>query len=158
MHLGSDPGLAALYDSALLGLMWSTMTGWLHGTALVGAERTPATAFTPIAIRWLTAVTGFLTTYAPQVDARQYPGDDATVDVHQEPVRAPPAALEVDLLQTFGGDVLQLLLGGAGGPGVEEPGGRCWAPGHGALDAYRSTGRALPEGAGGRLGAVRGRR
>ncbi|MFE1173840.1 NAD(P)-dependent oxidoreductase [Streptomyces sp. NPDC058773] len=81
LHLGTDPGLASLYDAALLGLMWSTMTGWLHGTALVGAEKTPATAFTPVAIRWLTAVAGFLTTYAPQVDTGRYPGDDATVDV-----------------------------------------------------------------------------
>ncbi|MDT0344429.1 NAD(P)-dependent oxidoreductase [Streptomyces litchfieldiae] len=81
LHLGTDPGLASLYDAALLGLMWATMTGWLHGTALVGAEKTPATAFTPVAIRWLTAVAGFLTTYAPQVDAGRYPGDDATVDV-----------------------------------------------------------------------------
>ncbi|WP_435281078.1 NAD(P)-dependent oxidoreductase [Streptomyces koelreuteriae] len=81
LYLGTDPGLASLYDAALLGLMWSTMTGWLHGTALVGAEGTPATAFTPVAIRWLTAVAGFLTTYAPQVDAGRYPGDDATVDV-----------------------------------------------------------------------------
>ncbi|MFE1772699.1 NAD(P)-dependent oxidoreductase [Streptomyces sp. NPDC059008] len=81
LYLGADPGLASLYDSALLGLMWATMTGWLHGTALVGAEQTPATAFTPLAVRWLTAVAGFLTTYAPQVDAGRYPGDDATVDV-----------------------------------------------------------------------------
>ncbi|MFE7783404.1 NAD(P)-dependent oxidoreductase [Streptomyces nigrescens] len=81
LHLGTDPGLASLYDAALLGLMWSTMTGWLHGTALVGAENTQATAFTPVAIRWLTAVAGFLATYAPQVDAGRYPGDDATVDV-----------------------------------------------------------------------------
>ncbi|KEF09008.1 MULTISPECIES: NAD(P)-dependent oxidoreductase [Streptomyces] len=81
LHLGTDPGLASLYDAALLGLMWAAMTGWLHGTALVGAEGTPATAFTPVAIRWLSAVTGFLTTYAPQVDAGHYPGDDATVDV-----------------------------------------------------------------------------
>ncbi|GAB2921285.1 NAD(P)-dependent oxidoreductase [Streptomyces mayteni] len=81
LYLGAEPGLASLYDAALLGLMWSTMTGWLHGTALVGAERTPATAFTPVALRWLTAVAGFLTTYAPQVDAGRYPGDDATVDV-----------------------------------------------------------------------------
>jgi 3-hydroxyisobutyrate dehydrogenase-like beta-hydroxyacid dehydrogenase len=81
LYLGTDPGLASLYDAALLGLMWSTMTGWLHGTALVGAEKTPATDFTPVAIRWLTAVAGFLTTYAPQVDAGRYPGDDATVDV-----------------------------------------------------------------------------
>ncbi|MFF3543157.1 NAD(P)-dependent oxidoreductase [Streptomyces platensis] len=81
LHLGTDPGLASLYDAALLGLMWSTMTGWLHGTALVGAEKTPAMAFTPVALRWLTAVAGFLTTYASQVDAGRYPGDDATVDV-----------------------------------------------------------------------------
>jgi 3-hydroxyisobutyrate dehydrogenase-like beta-hydroxyacid dehydrogenase len=81
LYLGTDPGLASLYDAALLGLMWSTMTGWLHGTALVGAEKTQATAFTPVAVRWLTTVAGFLTTYAPQVDAGRYPGDDATVDV-----------------------------------------------------------------------------
>ncbi|GAA4076997.1 NAD(P)-dependent oxidoreductase [Actinomadura miaoliensis] len=81
LYLGEDPGLASLYDAALLGLMWSTMTGWLHGTALVGAEGTAATAFTPIAIRWLGTVNRFLTTYAPQVDAGRYPGDDATVDV-----------------------------------------------------------------------------
>ena len=81
LHLGAEPGLASLYDAALLGLMWSTMTGWLHGTALVGAEKTEATAFTPVAIRWLSAVTGFLATYAAQVDAGRYPGDDATVDV-----------------------------------------------------------------------------
>ncbi|QKV92594.1 NAD(P)-dependent oxidoreductase [Streptomyces sp. NA02950] len=81
LHLDTDPGLASLYDAALLGLMWSAMTGWLHGTALVGAEKTAATSFTPVAIRWLTAVAGFLTTYAPQVDAARYPGDDATVDI-----------------------------------------------------------------------------
>ncbi|WP_214413034.1 NAD(P)-dependent oxidoreductase [Sphaerisporangium fuscum] len=81
LHLGGDPGLASLYDAALLGLMWATMTGWLHGTALVGAEKTEATAFTPVAIRWLSTVAVFLTTYAPQVDAGRYPGDDATVDV-----------------------------------------------------------------------------
>ncbi|WP_067827970.1 NAD(P)-dependent oxidoreductase [Actinomadura kijaniata] len=81
LHLGENPGLASLYDAALLGLMWATMTGWLHGTALVGADGTPATDFTPVALRWLTAVGGFLTTYAPQVDAGRYPGDDATVDV-----------------------------------------------------------------------------
>lgn len=81
LHLGTDPATASLYDAALLGLMWSTMTGWLHGTALVGTEKTPATEFTPVAIRWLGTVNRFLTTYAAQVDAGHYPGDDATVDV-----------------------------------------------------------------------------
>lgn len=81
LHLGTEPGLASLYDAALLGLMWSTLTGWLHGTALVTGEKTTASDFTPVAVRWLTAVAGFMTTYAPQVDAGRYPGDDATVDV-----------------------------------------------------------------------------
>ncbi|MFF3643784.1 NAD(P)-dependent oxidoreductase [Streptomyces sp. NPDC002564] len=82
IHLGAAPGLASLYDSALLGLMWATFTGWLHGTALVTSGGTSAADFTRVALRWLTgAVSGFLTTYAPQVDAGRYPGDDATVDV-----------------------------------------------------------------------------
>ncbi|GHB76430.1 3-hydroxyisobutyrate dehydrogenase [Streptomyces viridiviolaceus] len=81
LYLAADPGLASLYDAALLGLMWSTMTGWLHGAALVGAEKVTATAFTPVAIRWLSTVNSFLTRYAEQVDAARYPGDDATVDV-----------------------------------------------------------------------------
>ncbi|MFJ9414274.1 NAD(P)-dependent oxidoreductase [Streptomyces sp. NPDC101227] len=81
LHMGADPGLASLYDAGLLGLMWSALTGWLHGTALVTAEDATATDFTRIAVRWLTAVAGFFTTYAPQVDAGRYPGDDATVDV-----------------------------------------------------------------------------
>lgn len=81
LFLGPDAGLASLYDAALLGLMWSTFTGWLHGTAMVTAEGVPATGYTAIATRWLTAVAGFMTTYAAQVDAGSYPGDDATVDV-----------------------------------------------------------------------------
>ncbi|UNO42241.1 NAD(P)-binding domain-containing protein [Streptomyces sp. MST-110588] len=81
LHLGTDPGLASLYDAGLLGLMWAALTGWLHGTALATAEKTQAVAFTEIAVRWLTAVGGFMSTYAPQVDAGRYPGDDATVDV-----------------------------------------------------------------------------
>lgn len=82
LYLGAEPGRASLYDVALLGLMWSTFTGWLHGTALVGAEAVRAADFTQVAVRWMThAVAGFLGAYGPQVDAGRYPGDDATVDV-----------------------------------------------------------------------------
>ncbi|WP_410644868.1 NAD(P)-dependent oxidoreductase [Amycolatopsis sp. lyj-346] len=81
VYLGADPGRAALYDAALLGLMWSAMAGWLHGATLVGAEKTPAAEFTPVAVRWLGTVNRFLTRYADQVDEGRYPGADATVDV-----------------------------------------------------------------------------
>ncbi|MEQ0564398.1 NAD(P)-binding domain-containing protein [Amycolatopsis sp. NEAU-NG30] len=81
VYLGTEPGRASLYDAALLGLMWSAMAGWLHATALVGAEKATAAEFTPVAIRWLATVNRFLTRYAAQVDEGRYPGDDATVDV-----------------------------------------------------------------------------
>ncbi|MCT7351133.1 NAD(P)-binding domain-containing protein [Streptomyces sp. 15-116A] len=81
VYLDADPALASLHDAALLGLMWATMTGWLHGAALLGTEKVPATAFTPVAMRWLSTVSNFLTRYAEQVDTGRYPGDDATVDV-----------------------------------------------------------------------------
>lgn len=42
-----------------------------------------ATAFIPVAVRWLSAVTGFMGTYAGQVDAGHHPGDDATLDVQR---------------------------------------------------------------------------
>ncbi|MET9292566.1 NAD(P)-binding domain-containing protein [Streptomyces sp. NPDC003077] len=81
LHLGADHGLASLYDTALLGTMWATFTGWLHGAAVVTAEGAEAVAFTELANRWLLAVSGFMTRYAAQVDEGEYPGDDATVDI-----------------------------------------------------------------------------
>ncbi|MYS80953.1 hypothetical protein [Embleya scabrispora] len=63
--------------------MWAALTGWLHGSAVVGADGVSAADFTPVANRWLThAVAGFIGEYARQVDAGAYPGDDATLDVH----------------------------------------------------------------------------
>ncbi|TVL94102.1 NAD(P)-dependent oxidoreductase [Streptomyces sp. SAJ15] len=83
LHLGTDPGLSSLYDTALLGVMWSALGGWAQGAALLAGDGVTAEAFTPVAVRWLGAVAGFITTYAPQVDAGRYPGDDATLDVHR---------------------------------------------------------------------------
>ncbi|WP_344496195.1 hypothetical protein [Streptomyces enissocaesilis] len=79
-----DPGTeVALYDLALLDPMRATPSGWLHATALAGADGVAATAFTPVAIRRPSAVTGFTGTYTGQVDAGHYPGDDATPDVQR---------------------------------------------------------------------------
>ncbi|MFH8368192.1 NAD(P)-dependent oxidoreductase [Streptomyces sp. NPDC018031] len=133
LHLGTDPGLASLYDAGLLGLMWSTFTGWLHGTAMVTAEKVTAEAYTALAVRWLSAVTGFMTTYAAQVDAGRYPGDDATVDVQI-------AAIEhlVHAAEARGVDnALPLLL--------KETMERARAAGHGS-DSYGSVIEVLRKG------------
>ncbi|MFE5484986.1 NAD(P)-dependent oxidoreductase [Streptomyces sp. NPDC056527] len=81
VDLGADAGLASLYDAGLLGLMWSVFGGWLHATALAGADGVPARDFTAVATRWMRTVSWFMTGYAEQIDAGEYPGADATIDV-----------------------------------------------------------------------------
>ncbi|MGW0733069.1 NAD(P)-dependent oxidoreductase [Streptomyces sp. NPDC002851] len=81
-YFGTDPGLAALYDVALLGVMWGTLNAFLHSAALLGAAKVDATVFAPFATQWLTSVTGFIDAYAAQIDRGSYPADDATLETH----------------------------------------------------------------------------
>ncbi|MFE2556375.1 NAD(P)-dependent oxidoreductase [Streptomyces sp. NPDC055103] len=74
-YLDADAGLASVYDVALLGLMWATMSGFVHATALVGTENVDAAVFTRVGNRWLSTVSGYLTAYADQIDAGRYPAD-----------------------------------------------------------------------------------
>ncbi|MDT0447565.1 NAD(P)-dependent oxidoreductase [Streptomyces hesseae] len=86
VHLGTDPALPSVYDSALLGLLWSTLTGWLHGVALIGAEGpgggVTATEFTDVVNHWMKSVGAFMNTYAPQIDAGRYPGGEFPLTLH----------------------------------------------------------------------------
>lgn len=120
VHLGDDAGTASLYDTALLGMMWATLGGWLHGVALAGADGVAATAFTEVAIRWTAAVNGFMSTYAPQVDAGAYPGDDATLDVHLATVEhllhaSAARGLDVEVPGLFKAFIEQAIAAGHGG-------------------------------------------
>ncbi len=38
--------------------------------------------FAPFANQWIGAVTGFVSAYAGQIDAGEYPAHDATIDTH----------------------------------------------------------------------------
>jgi 3-hydroxyisobutyrate dehydrogenase-like beta-hydroxyacid dehydrogenase len=77
--LGSDPGLAALHDLALLGLMWSALAGFYHAAALLGAERLDVATFAPLAADWLTTVAGYLPDEAREIDTGNYVTDVSTV-------------------------------------------------------------------------------
>ena len=79
---GADPGLASLYDVALLGVMWGTLNAFLHGTALLGAAKVDATTFAPLANQWVSSVTGFISAYADQIDRGAYPAEDAALETH----------------------------------------------------------------------------
>lgn len=82
VFLGEDAGLAALYDLALLGIMWSTMAGYLHALALVGTEGVTPSTFTPMALSWLSAVGGFLPGIGAQVASGDYATDVSALDIN----------------------------------------------------------------------------
>ncbi|MFG1962007.1 NAD(P)-dependent oxidoreductase [Nonomuraea sp. NPDC049028] len=81
-YLGDDHGLSALYDVAVLSLMWNILNGFLQGAALLGAAGVDATAFAPIASKGVETVNGWVSAYARQIDDGAYPAVDSTIDTH----------------------------------------------------------------------------
>ncbi|MFJ4778938.1 NAD(P)-dependent oxidoreductase [Streptomyces sp. NPDC088762] len=83
-YVGEDPGLAVLYDVALLGVMWGTLNSFIHGAALLKSANIDAKAFLPWATSWIDAVKHFATDYAGQIDAGdgKYPANDAKLETH----------------------------------------------------------------------------
>ncbi|WP_431895612.1 NAD(P)-dependent oxidoreductase [Micromonospora haikouensis] len=82
-YLEEDHGLSSLYDMALLGIMWGILNGFLHGAALLGTAKVKAETFAPLANTMISAITEYVTAYAPQVDESRYEATDATMTVHQ---------------------------------------------------------------------------
>lgn len=76
--LGTDPGLAVLYNTAMLEMMYTTVNGFLHGAALVGSAGVPAAEFAELALGWFMPVVldpAWLAETAPDLDAGAYPGE-----------------------------------------------------------------------------------
>jgi 3-hydroxyisobutyrate dehydrogenase-like beta-hydroxyacid dehydrogenase len=73
IHLGTDPGVAALYDLGLLAILWSSLAGALHAYALLASEKIPAAALAPFAEAWIThVVLPSVKGAAAAVDAGEY--------------------------------------------------------------------------------------
>ncbi|RKT85226.1 NAD(P)-dependent oxidoreductase [Saccharopolyspora antimicrobica] len=84
--LGADPGLAVLHNTALLGLMYATMNGFLHATALVGSAGVSAVEFADLAVNWFmpaVVVNPTLVEQAADLDASNYPGDVGTMEMNR---------------------------------------------------------------------------
>ncbi|MFE4666169.1 NAD(P)-dependent oxidoreductase [Streptomyces sp. NPDC056716] len=83
-YLGADPSLAVLYNAALLDMMYATMNGFLHATALVGSAGVPAVTFADLALKWFmpSVVDPVLTGRAPDLDQGTYPGDAGTMEMN----------------------------------------------------------------------------
>ena len=86
-YLGTDTGLPSLYDVALLGILWSTVTGYLHALALVGTEGVTAEAFLPYATAWVSQVAlPVLPGMAQEVDRGAYATEVSTLDVNKDAI------------------------------------------------------------------------
>ncbi|APU15025.1 MULTISPECIES: NAD(P)-dependent oxidoreductase [Actinoalloteichus] len=68
-HLGTDPGLAALQDLALLTGMYGMFAGILQAFALVDSEGIPTKSFAPMLRRWLTDMAISVDLFAQRIDA-----------------------------------------------------------------------------------------
>ncbi len=91
-HLGADPGLAPLHDTALLGMAWDALAGFYHAIALMGTANVAAADFAAVATGHVPFLTRLMTDHARQTVATaegwraeeegRYPDDDGTVEVH----------------------------------------------------------------------------
>ncbi|MFF3395013.1 NAD(P)-dependent oxidoreductase [Streptomyces sp. NPDC002669] len=79
-HLGTDHGLAALYDVAGLAMMWSVLNAWLQGTALLRTAGVDAATYAPFAQRIATGVAEWLPGYAEQIDSGSFPAEVSALE------------------------------------------------------------------------------
>ncbi len=75
-HLGEDPGLASLFDVAMLEVFFAGMTSFLHAAAMASAGGVPAGDFLPYAQRVVAILPDTLAGLARDVDAGTHPGDE----------------------------------------------------------------------------------
>jgi 3-hydroxyisobutyrate dehydrogenase-like beta-hydroxyacid dehydrogenase len=80
-YLGADPGTASLYDTALLGVNMSLLSGFYHALALVGSAGVDATEFADVATGYLPFALGLLADHARQAAQGRYPADEGTLEV-----------------------------------------------------------------------------
>ncbi|OKI02444.1 6-phosphogluconate dehydrogenase [Streptomyces sp. CB02923] len=84
-HLGEDAGLAVLHNAALLDMMYTTINGYLHATALVASAGISARTFAELAFGWfMPTVVGYgsLGEQALSLDTADYPGALGTLEMN----------------------------------------------------------------------------
>ncbi|MEO3973544.1 NAD(P)-binding domain-containing protein [Streptomyces sp. CAU 1734] len=102
VHLGADPALAPVYDTALFGVIWGALAGFYHSVALVGTAGVEPTAFAEVVRGHLPFVLSLMTEHARQIEDGRFPDDDGTVEVH---AAAMDHLLETSRAEGIGTDV-----------------------------------------------------
>lgn len=74
VHVGEDPGFAALYDMSLLDFFWTSMSGMMHSFALAEADGVKVRDFAPYLKVMLDTVEMLAPDTAREIDEGAYPG------------------------------------------------------------------------------------
>lgn len=82
--LGTDAGLALLYDPALLAGMYGMVAGSFYALALVGTEGVGAGEFRTLLVPWLNAMVGILPALAQEIDADDHAADSSGLEVNRD--------------------------------------------------------------------------
>ncbi|MFS8542425.1 MAG: NAD(P)-binding domain-containing protein [Limnochordales bacterium] len=86
VYLGTDPGMPALYDLALLTVLYGAWYSWLHAHALVQAAGVAAAQFQPYVAEWLEHVIAPSLTdpaEAARLEQRDYRTDESNLAINQ---------------------------------------------------------------------------
>ncbi|MFD8969437.1 NAD(P)-dependent oxidoreductase [Streptomyces sp. NPDC059568] len=83
-YVGTDPGLAALYDLSLLTGMYGMVAGVLQAFALIRTESIPAGEFTELLVPWVGAMLNSAPHWAESIDSGQHLTNVSSLAVNQE--------------------------------------------------------------------------
>lgn len=82
-YFGSDAGLAALYDFALLSGMYAMFAGFFHGTAMLRSAGVDVSEFAGRAAAYVTAMAALLPHYAEVIDSGEYIDEAQPLSFHK---------------------------------------------------------------------------
>lgn len=81
--LGTDAGRASGYDVAILAGMYGMLGGFMHAIAMAGAAGITATDLTPMLLSWLTDMFPAVSTFAEEIDNRDYTSAESSLAMNR---------------------------------------------------------------------------
>lgn len=123
VHLGDEPDIAALYESAVGATLLPALLGFLHGAALVSAHGVEASALVPYAVKWLAMIGSVLPTLADEIDTGDYDHPASSIGTFHEALAedrqlASEAAIDVSWQVPMHDLVERAVTEGRGGQSV----------------------------------------
>ncbi|MBP2321043.1 3-hydroxyisobutyrate dehydrogenase-like beta-hydroxyacid dehydrogenase [Kibdelosporangium banguiense] len=82
-YLGTDPVVAALWDTALLGVGYSTLLGFFHAAALLDTAGTGPKELLPLAGQWIQGMVGWLADLSAEIESGEYGNAVSSVDLNR---------------------------------------------------------------------------